>query len=120
MTSLKDVINLQKRQIERYNDLKKNILKKITNKISHLAKHNEYRCIYTVPRYVFGYSTYKIEDITSFLFLYLKKEGFCVVLLSNDKIFISWDIKDITEINNNKIKIKNDLSSIKPLLNIYK
>jgi len=52
--------------------------------------------------------------------LYLKKEGFCVVLLSNDKIFISWDIKDITEINNNKIKIKNDLSSIKPLLNIYK
>jgi hypothetical protein len=120
MTTLKDVINLQKRQIDRYNELKKDILKKITNKISHLAKHNELRCIYTVPRYVFGFSTYKIEDITSFLFLYLKKEGFCVVLLSNDKIFISWDIKDITEVNNIKIKTKMDLNNIKPLLNIRK
>jgi hypothetical protein len=118
MTTLKDVINLQKRQTERYNELKRDILKKITNKISHLAKHNEFRCVYTVPRYVFGFSTYKVEDITSFLFLYLKKEGFCVVLLNNDKLFISWDIKDITEIKDNKIKVKKDLTDIKPLLNI--
>jgi hypothetical protein len=120
MHSLKDVINLQKRQLDRYNELKKDILKKITNKISHLAKHNELRCIYTVPRYSFGFSTYKVEDITSFLFLHLKKEGFCVVLLSNDKIFISWDIKDITNINTQKKKNRQDLSNIKPLLNINK
>ena len=103
MSSLKDVVNLQKRQLERYNELKKDVLKKITNKISHLAKHNELRCIYTVPRYVFGFSTFKVEDLASFLFMHLKKEGFCVVLLSNDKLFISWDIKDMT---NNNIRKK--------------
>jgi hypothetical protein len=118
MSSLRDVINLQKRQLQRYDELKKDVLKKITNKISHLAKHNELRCIYTVPRYIFGFSTYKVEDLTSFLFLYLKKEGFCVVLLSNDKIFISWDIKDMTDNNRRKSKVKYDLSNIKPLLNI--
>ena len=120
MSSLKDVINLQKRQLDRYNELKKDVLKKVTNKISHLAKHNELRCIYTVPRYNFGFSTYKIEDLTSFLFLYLKKEGFCVVLLGDDKIFISWDIKDITNSNIERKKIRYDLSNIKPLLNIKK
>jgi hypothetical protein len=118
MSSLKDVINLQKRQLDRYNELKKDVLKKITNKISHLAKHNELRCVYTVPRYIFGFSNYKVEDITSFLFLHLKKEGFCVVLLGNDKIFISWDIKDITNNNNERKKIRYDLSNIKPLLNL--
>jgi hypothetical protein len=118
MSSLKDVINLQKRQLDRYNELKKDVLKKITNKISHLAKHNELRCIYIVPRYVFGFSTYKVEDITSFLFLHLKKEGFCVVLLSDDKLFISWDIKDITAINDKRKKISYDLSTIKPLINL--
>ena len=118
MSSLKDVVNLQKRQLERYNELKKDVLKKITNKISHLAKHNELRCIYTVPRYVFGFSTFKVEDLASFLFMHLKKEGFCVVLLSNDKLFISWDIKDITNSNIRKKKIRYDLSTIKPLINI--
>jgi hypothetical protein len=118
MSSLRDVINLQKRQLDRYNELKKDVLKKITNKISHLAKHNELRCIYTVPRYIFGFSTYKVEDLASFLFLHLKKEGFCVVLLSNDKIFISWDIKDMTANNKRKSKVKYDLSTIKPLINL--
>lgn len=118
MSSLKDVINLQKRQLERYNELKMDILKKVTNKISHLAKHNELRCVYTVPRYVFGFSAYRVEDLTCYLFLHLKKEGFCVVLLNNDKLFISWDIKDITNNTNEKKKIKSDLRNIKPLLNL--
>jgi hypothetical protein len=118
MSSLKDVINLQKRQLERYNELKNDILKKVTNKISHLAKHNELRCIYTVPRYVFGFSTYRVEDLTYYLFLHLKKEGFCVVLLNNDKLLISWDIRDITNRSNEKKKIKSDLRNIKPLLNL--
>ena len=90
MSSLKDVINLQKRQLDRYNELKKDVLKKITNKISHLAKHNELRCIYTVPRYIFGFSTYKVEDITSFLFLHtIPLSSMSLVRMSNRRFSYS-------------------------------
>tara|TARA_Y100000992_G_scaffold179818_1_gene121420 strand:- start:2570 stop:2929 length:360 start_codon:yes stop_codon:yes gene_type:complete len=119
MSALKDVINLQKRQRSRYNELKQGILNKITDKISHLAKHGEMRCVYTVPSYVFGSPRYNVAEITVYLYYIFKKEGFCTVLLGNDKIFISWDINDINSLNSNKKK-KDKILDIKPLININK
>ena len=55
MNGLKNVMELQKRQQTRYNALKKEILKKLTDKISNLSKHGELRCIYTVQNYTFGF-----------------------------------------------------------------
>jgi len=118
MSTLKDVINLQRRQQARYNDLKTDVLNKLTDKITHLAKHGEMRCVYTVPNYIFGFPKFNVADITAYLFFKFKKEGFCVVLLGNDKIFISWDINDISKIK--KVRKKQNMSDIKPLININK
>lgn len=121
MSLLKDVINMQKKQELRYSELKKCILNKLTDKITHLAKHGEMRCIYTVPSYIFGAPRYNVSEITIYLFATLQKEGFCTVLLGNDKLLISWDIKDINSHNSNiKKKPKNKLLDIKPLINISK
>jgi hypothetical protein len=119
MSSLKEVINLQKRQHSRYIDLKKQILNKLTEKITHLAKHGEMRCIYNVPSYVFGAPKYNVADVTTYLYYSFKKEGFCAVILSNDKLFVSWDINDINEIKK-KDKSKKQFLDIKPLININK
>jgi len=119
MSSLKEVINLQKRQHSRYIDLKQSILNKVTEKITHLTKHGEMRCIYTVPSYTFGAPVYNVADITAFLYFKFKKEGFCVVILGNDKLFISWDINDINGIKK-RDKKKNEFLDIKPLINIKK
>jgi len=119
MSALNDVINLQKRQQSRYNELKQGILNKITDKIAHLAKHGEMRCVYTVPSYVFGSPKYNVAEITMYLYYVFKKEGFCTVVLGNDKLFISWDINDINTSNSSKKK-KNKLFDIKPLININK
>lgn len=119
MSSLKHVINLQKRQHSRYAELKQGILNKLTDKITHLAKHGEMRCVYTVPSYVFGAPVYNVTDITTFLYYKFKKEGFCVVILGNDKIFISWDINDITGVKKPDKK-KNQFLDIKPLINVNK
>lgn len=116
MTSLKDVINLQKRQQSRYNQLREDMINKLSEKIKHLAKHGELRCVYSVPNYTFGYPKYNVEEITTYIYVYLKNQGFCAVLLGNDKIFISWDIKDINNYNQYKKK-KNKLIDIKPLIN---
>lgn len=116
MSALKDVINLQKRQHARYNELRQDILNKMTDKISHLAKHGEMRCIYTVPSYVFGFPKYNVAEITAYIYYTFKKEGFCTVLLGNDKLFISWDINDINTLKQNDKK-KKQILDIKPLIN---
>ena len=119
MSSLKEVINLQKRQHSRYIALKQDILNKLTEKIIHLAKHGEMRCVYAVPSYVFGAPMYNVADVTAFLYYTFKKEGFCAVILGNDKIFISWDINDINGVKKPSKK-KNQFLDIKPLININK
>jgi hypothetical protein len=119
MSSLKEVLKLQKRQQTRYIELKESIFNKIKDKITHLAKHGEMRCIYTVPSYIFGAPTYNVMDITSYLFKKIKNEGFYIIILASDKLFISWDINDI---NNFKKPHKNkkQIIDIKPLININK
>tara|TARA_B100001287_G_scaffold276633_1_gene288368 strand:- start:27 stop:386 length:360 start_codon:yes stop_codon:yes gene_type:complete len=119
MSSLKEVINLQKRQQSRYTELKQNILNKLTEKITHLAKHGETRCVYTVPSYVFGAPVYNVTTITAFLYYKFKQEGFCIIILGNDKIFISWDINDINGVKKSDKK-KNKFLDIKHLINVNK
>jgi|TARA_B110001450_G_scaffold42652_1_gene38951 hypothetical protein len=120
MSGLRDILELQKRQHSRYNALRNDILKKMSDKIRHLSKHGELRCVYTVPSYTFGFPTYNVAEITTFLFTVLKNEGFCVVLLSDDKIFASWDINDINSLKKSKIKKKVEIKDIKHLINIDK
>ena len=120
MSGLRDILELQKRQHSRYNALRNDILRKMSDKIRHLSKHGELRCVYTVPSYIFGFPTYNVTEITTYLFTILKNEGFCVVLLGDDKIFVSWDINDINSLKRPKNKKKVSISDIKPLINIDK
>lgn len=119
MSSLKEVINVQKRRLARYTALKQDILTRLIEKITHLAKHKETRCVYTVPSYIFGAPAYNVADVTAFLYYTFKKEGFCTVILGNDKIFISWDINDINGVKKPNKK-KKHFVDIKPLININK
>lgn len=126
MNSLKDVINLQKKQQVRQKQLKKEFVKRLTNRIVSLAKYNQLKFIYTVPSCLFGFSYYDVADITHYLHLYLKKEGFYVIIIDNDKLFISWDIKDTiknTVTKNNKVTFTeetNKFINLRPLLNYNK
>ena len=118
MNGLRNVLELQKRQQNRYNALKKEMLSKLTEKISHLSKHGELRCIYTVQDYTFGYSKYSVREMTNYLYITLVNEGFCVVILAANKLFISWDINDINKIKVEKQKKKEDMNDLIPLLNL--
>ena len=122
MNSLKEVINLQKTQQNRQKDVKKEILNRLTNRLLFFAKNNEFKFIYTVPIMLFGFVHYNVKDITQYLYLHLKKEGFYVVIMGNNKLFISWDIKDKTEnIKKNENPDKdNKFINIRPLLNFNK
>jgi len=129
MNSLKDVINLQKKQQIRQKQLKTEIVKRLTNRILGLSKYNQLKFVYTVPSCLFGFSYYNVKDITQYLSLYLKNEGFYVIVVDEDKLFISWDIKDT--IKNTKVKFTKDTTkdtenennkfiNLRPLLNYNK
>ena len=120
MTSIKiqDVINLQRKQTIRFNELKEEIYSKVVNKISNLAKNSQLKMLFNVPRYVFGYPAYNISDITEYINNKLTSDGFCTLVVGPDKIFISWDINDINANKSKKKKEKKKLIDLKPLLNI--
>lgn len=118
MATLKDVINLQKRQLNRQSELKKTLLKRLADRVNHLAKHGQLKCIYTVPDYCFGFATYRVEDMTNYLLNEIIKQGYCVIKLNERNLFISWDIKDVNSLINKMKKEKNNLESFLPILNI--
>lgn len=118
MATLKDVVNLQKRQLNRQSELKKTLLKRTADRINHLSKHGQLKCIYTVPSYCFGYATYNVEDMTNYLLNEIIKQGYCVIKLNDSNLFISWDIKDVNSLRNKIKKEKNNLESLLPILNI--
>ncbi len=118
MDGLRTVLESQKRQQNRYNALKKEMLLKLTEKISHLSKHGELKCIYTVQSYTFGYPRYDVSEMTNYLYISLVNEGFCVVILATNKLFISWDINDINKLKVEKQKKKEDMNDLIPLLNL--
>jgi hypothetical protein len=122
MNTLREVINRQKTQQNRQKDVKKEILNRLTNRILFFAKNNEFKFIYTVPIMLFGFVNYNVKDITQYLYLHLKKEGFYVVIVDNDKLFISWDIKDtIKNVKEKETTDKdNKFINIRPLLNFNK
>lgn len=118
MSTLKNVIEMQKRQLSRYDKLKAEIKEKLTQKITYLSRHGELRCIYTIQEYTFGYPRYNVNDITTFLSTVLINEGFCVVILTSNKLFISWDINDINNIRTDKIRKKTSITDLIPLMRL--
>jgi len=118
MTTLKDVVNLQKRQINRHTELKKILLKRLGDRVNHLAKNGQLKCVYNVPSYCFGFAAYNIDDMTIYLFNEVINQGYCCIKLNESCLFISWDIKDVNNLRNKVKKEKNNLKSLLPILNI--
>ena len=118
MYTIKDVLNVQKRQINRLNNLKDVVLSKAYEKITNMAKHGELKCIYKIPPYYFGYPTYNQEEIANYLRDKLINDQLCVIKIDNDKLFISWDILDINLFHKKTIKEKQNLSNLMPIINI--
>lgn len=95
--SVENIISIQKKRDNRTNETKKIIYNKLKDKINNYAQLGINKFIYEVPSFLFGHSIYNISDMTKYIFKKLKDEGFYVIKISNNYIFISWDIKDLNK-----------------------
>ena len=95
--------DLQKRQKLKNDEKKKiyiKILERIEKKIMLASSTDSYYCLYEIPSIILGLPIYSVEKCKEYVIKKLKKNGFKIKEIDDNKIFISW----LLENNNNDDK----------------
>tara|TARA_E500000178_G_scaffold353219_2_gene418525 strand:+ start:1276 stop:1683 length:408 start_codon:yes stop_codon:yes gene_type:complete len=106
---IENILQLQKNRSIREEQLKLKILNSIKEKINNYANLGKTACICKIPNFLIGEIPFNIESVNKFIVKKLKNEGFYIVNISIQYIYISWFIKDIDKVikdKNNKNKDK--------------
>ena len=90
------------KRLEIYNK----ILKECHNKIRFNSKLDRKYCFFLVPEFIFGTPLYDIEELRNHVMNSLQKNGFQLMYIHPNWLFISWT----TEINSAKKQIKKEVS----------
>ena len=69
-----------------------NILKKIHNRIKYNAKIEKTFCFYQIPEFIFGVPLYNIDDLKQYIMNSLQKDGFKMIYMDPNWLFITWEI----------------------------
>lgn len=99
---LKDVLQIQKKKVQRDIEVKNKLYQQLMSKIHTYAKQSLTKCIYTVPNFVYGYPPFNPDEMREFLIKKLINDGFRAYVIQNGNVYISWDIKDIHFIQTTK------------------
>lgn len=89
-----NIFNLHKSQrVKKKNRIKyyKKVLEKCIKKIKLVAEKAETNLLYTIPNIVIGIPLYDKEECAQYLVKILKAQGFMVVFMKPNIIFISWE-----------------------------
>ena len=114
---VENILEIQKKRSLREEQLKEKILKLVKERIYNYAKFSQTNCIYTIPNFMIGEIPYNLKTINKFLFRKLKNDGFYIINISLQHIYISWNIKDIEKKMEEKIKNKKNRSATSDLNN---
>ena len=115
-SSVENAILIQKKRSEREEKIKLVILELIINKIQYYSKLGQLECIYKIPNFLFGYAPYDLSIISKYLIKKLKLDGFYIIKINTEYIYISWDItklgkKEPEKIDTNYSAFKNNNKS---------
>jgi hypothetical protein len=120
--TVENVLLIQKKRGEREEQLRTKMLTLVKERIQNYANFGQTNCIYTIPNFLIGYSPYNMEKMSKYIYKKLKEEGFMVNKLSEQYIYISWNIKDLSENISKKkssVKFKEELSMNDMSLNAF-
>ena len=73
------------------------VLDMVHNKIKKSAEMKQLHCMYIVPTFIFGYPLFNLNECIQYLVKELKANGFLVTYMFPNKLYISWDLKEIDE-----------------------
>ena len=69
------------------------ILKKIHNRIKYNARLEKTYCFFQIPEFIIGTPLYNINDLKLYLIESLKKDGFQLMYIDPNWLFITWELK---------------------------
>jgi hypothetical protein len=118
-TSVKSVLDIQRKRTMREKIVKDKILSSAKEKINNYAMHGQMRCSFQVPIFLLGHAPYNDVEMIVHIASTLMKEGFYVEV-NNANILISWNAKDIQKVQKHKKKEKDSMTSLVGMMNLKK
>ena len=88
------------------------ILRKIHSRIKANAGKEQTHCFYQVPEFIIGVPLYNVTDLRRYLINSLEKNGFKLLYMEPNWLFISWEVKQPT-INDSQKKKKSEEKKLK-------
>tara|TARA_B100001094_G_scaffold302021_1_gene328861 strand:+ start:7594 stop:8022 length:429 start_codon:yes stop_codon:yes gene_type:complete len=71
------------------------ILTKIHNRIKYNAKLEKTYCFFHIPEFIIGVPLYNVGDLKNYVINSLKRDGFQILYIDPNWLFINWDISTI-------------------------
>ena len=79
------------------------ILKQIHARIKYYAKLERTFCFFQIPEFIIGVPLYNIDELKMYLINSLKKDGFKLLYIDPNWLFISWEYKKNKKPINKKV-----------------
>ena len=106
--NIKDLNNsINKRHLKRL-ELYNSILEKVHHRIKYNAGLEKTFCFYNIPEFIIGTPLYNVEELKNYIITALKKNGFMLLHIEPNWLFISWNVSEIKE-DTNKGKKKKEV-----------
>ena len=95
--------SIHRRKVKRL-ELYNSILEKIHHRIKYNADLEKTYCFYNIPGFIIGVPLYDIKELTTFIITALKKNGFKLLYIDPNWLFISWGIEETPTKQPKKVK----------------
>ena len=79
--------NKQLRRLEQFDE----ILKKVHRRIKSSAASEKMHCFYQIPEFIIGVPLYNVNELKQYIMNSLKKNGFNLLYIDPNWLFISWE-----------------------------
>tara|TARA_Y100000817_G_scaffold63860_2_gene47983 strand:- start:7406 stop:7843 length:438 start_codon:yes stop_codon:yes gene_type:complete len=103
------------KRYEKFDD----VLKKIHNRIKYNARIEKTFCFFQIPEFIIGVPLYNIDDLKKYLIDSLQKDGFQLIYIDPNWLFITWELKNKKQPLQRKVK-RNKKKEDYKLIDEYK
>ena len=97
------------------------VLVKCHSRIKYNSSLERTYCFFQVPEFIIGTPLYKIEEMRIYIINSLKNNGFQIMYIEPNWLFISWEVPSIKKLANTnlrkEIKIKENTKNYKSIDN---
>jgi hypothetical protein len=98
-----------------------NVLVKCHKRIKYNSSLERTYCFYQIPEFIIGVPLYKVTEMRTYIINSLKNNGFKIMYIEPNWLFISWELPGISKLANTglkkEVKIKEDRNKYKSVDN---